>query len=178
MEKVEAERRKMPFEGKKLTDFVPVIGAATPSLMLVAMVKEALKLAAGRNDTEAKRAFTVAGVPLAVQTPSRKVELTPSIVAVDKAPAARLERERVAVTMVLSISLTTMSTRFSGVLAMNSSAAKRLVALGGSLMGVRSKRIVLGVGSRSKPPLTMPPLSRTWKVKEVRLLLLASGAGV
>jgi hypothetical protein len=33
--------------------------------------------------------------------------------------------------------------------------------------------IVLGVGSRSMPPLAVPPLSRTWKEKELTVLPLA-----
>ena len=41
-----------------------------------------------------------------------------------------------------------------------------LIAISGaSLTAVTSMVIVFGVGSRSTPPLAMPPLSRTWKLK-------------
>ena len=48
---------------------LPVIGAATPSLTLVAMVKVLLKLAAGVKVSPASRVLTSAIAPLAVQTP-------------------------------------------------------------------------------------------------------------
>ena len=40
-----------------------------------------------------------------------------------------------------------------------------LAAVGGSLTGVTLSVIVLGVASRFLPPLAVPPLSCTWKVK-------------
>ena len=94
-----------------LNCFVPVMAGASPSLTLVAIEKEPPKPAAGWNETPAKRAFTAAMAPLALHTPSLKLELTPLTVAVDKLPAARLERVRVALTVGLSTSLTTMSIR-------------------------------------------------------------------
>ena len=113
-----------------LNCFVPVIAGASPSLTLVAIVKESLKPAAGRNDTPASSAFTEAMAPLALQTPPLKLELTPLTVAVDKLPAAGFERVRVALIVGLSTSLTTMSIKFCDVSGLYCSAAERLVAVG------------------------------------------------
>ena len=53
-----------------------------------------------------------------------------------------------------------------------------LVPLGASLTVVTSTVIVLGVGSRSTPPLAVPPLSCTWNVKLAYAVPLALAAGV
>ena len=164
--------------GMLLNCFVPVIAGASPSLTLVAIEKESVNPAAGTKDTPASSAFTEAMAPLALQTPPLKLELTPLTFAVDKLPAAGLERVRVALIFGLSTSLTTMSIRCCGVSRLYCSAAERLVPVGGSLTGVTSNLIVLGVGSRLMPPLAVPPLSRTWKEKEATALPLALAAGV
>src|SRR5436190_2220983 len=52
------------------------------------------------------------------------------------------------------------------------------VPLGASLTGVAFTVSVLGVGSRSMPPLAVPPSSWTWKVKVASGEPLAFGAGV
>ena len=95
----------------------PVIGAATPSLTLVAMLKFELKFADGVNTTPASSVLTFAIAPDALQTPvaALYVDVTAPEVPVDKPPAAAFERVSVAVTDELSISDTTMSIRFSGV---------------------------------------------------------------
>ena len=70
------------------TALTPVIGAATPSLTLVAIVKLLLKLAAGVNVRPASSVLTSAMAPLAVQTPmpALYVEVTAPEVAVFKLP--------------------------------------------------------------------------------------------
>ena len=52
-----------------LITLVPVMGAATPSDTLVAMLKLALKLAVGVKVTPASSVLTLAIAPAAVQTP-------------------------------------------------------------------------------------------------------------
>ena len=49
---------------------LPVTGAATPSLTLVAIVKLLLKFAAGVNVSPASNVFTFARAPLALHTPA------------------------------------------------------------------------------------------------------------
>ena len=50
--------------------------------------------------------------------------------------------------------------------------------VGASLTDVTLTVIVLGVGSRSTPPLAVPPSSCTWKVKLAYAVPLALAAGV
>src|SRR5438094_99115 len=60
----------------------------------------------------------------------------------------------------------------------SSSSVKVLLAsLGGSFTLVTLTLMVLGDGSVSTPPLAPPPLSCTWKVKEVLPVPSASTAG-
>ena len=96
---------------------VPVIGAATPSETLVAMVKLLLKLEAGVKVNPASKVLTLAIAPVAVQTPvpAIYVEVTAPEVPVFKLPAGGLERVSVAVTLALSTSVITISIRFKGV---------------------------------------------------------------
>ena len=92
----------------------PVLAASRTD---VVMLKLLLKFAAGLNVTPASSAFTSATAPVAVHTPvpALYVEVTAPEVAVFNAPAAAFDSVSVAVTFGLSISLTTMSVRFSGV---------------------------------------------------------------
>src|SRR5262249_60008739 len=53
-----------------------------------------------------------------------------------------------------------------------------IVRFGVSATGVTLTVIVFGVGSRSTPPLAVPPLSCTWKVNEASGEPLALAAGV
>ena len=55
--------------GVPVMALLPVMGAATPSLTLVAMVKLLLKLSAGVKLTPASKVLTSASAPLAVHTP-------------------------------------------------------------------------------------------------------------
>src|SRR6185503_5677881 len=75
--------------GVPVMALLPVTGAAMPSLTLVAIVKLPLKLAAGVKVRPARRMFTFAIAPLAVQTPvaALYVEVTAPEVAVFKLPA-------------------------------------------------------------------------------------------
>src|SRR5436190_2145264 len=101
--------------GTPVMALVPVIGAATPSLTLVSIVKLLLKFGAGLNVTPASRVLTSARAPLAVQTPFTKVEVTAPEVAVVRVPAAVFDSVNVAVTLGLSGSVMTISIRLSGV---------------------------------------------------------------
>jgi hypothetical protein len=103
--------------GVPVIAFEPVTSAAIPSLTLVAIVKPALKFGAGVNVTPASSTLTSAIGPLAVHTPVPPVytDVTVPDVSVLRLPAAGSLSVRVMVTLVLSTSLTTMSTRSSGV---------------------------------------------------------------
>ena len=57
------------FTGVPVIALTPVTASATPSLMLVAIVKLLLKFKAGVKVTPASNAFTSARAPLAVHTP-------------------------------------------------------------------------------------------------------------
>src|SRR5687767_6679866 len=87
---------------------LPVVAGATPSDTEVAMLKLPLKSAAGLKVALSSSALTFAIAPLALHTPDAKVEVTPLMVLVVINPAAGLDSVKVAVTLALSISLTTM----------------------------------------------------------------------
>ena len=81
------------------------------------MVKSPLNSALGVKLTPVNKVFTSSVAPLAVQTPvpALYVEVTLPLVAVDKLPAAALESVKVTVKFALSISLATISAKFSSV---------------------------------------------------------------
>ncbi len=100
----------------------------------MAIVKFALKFAAGVNVTPASSAFTSAFAPAAVHTPvpALYVEVTDPEVPVLRLPAAVFDSVSVTVTFALSTSATTMSVRFSAVSSVYVSPALRFVAVGAS----------------------------------------------
>ncbi len=77
-----------------------------------------------------------------------------------------------------SVSLASRAAAVMVIAVSSSVVARSLTATGASLTGAIVKRNTLGVGSRSTPPLAMPPLSRTWKVNWPRLAPLTLKAGV
>ena len=94
---------------------LPVMGAATPSLTAVLMLKALSKSGAGVKVKAANKVLMSAQAPLAVHTPAAKLDVTAPDVPVFKLPAAAFDRVSVAVRLAWSRSATTISVRFSGV---------------------------------------------------------------
>ena len=122
------------FTAVPVNDLLPVT-VFTPSDTLVAIVKLPLALAAGVKVKPANNAFTSAVAPLALHTPvlALYVEVTLPDVAVLSAPAATLDKVRVAVWVVLSLSVITISTRFNATSSVYASDALKLVIVGAAL---------------------------------------------
>ncbi len=77
-----------------------------------------------------------------------------------------------------SVSLASRAAAVMVIAVSSSVVARSLTATGASLTGAIVKRNTLGVGSRSTPPLAMPPLSRTWKVNGPTPVPLRFNAGM